>query len=294
MEKITMLGTGHAMTLNCFNTCFVYENDNGKMLVDTGGGQQLLRQLRDAGISTSEIDAIFITHQHTDHLLGLPWIIRSAGHGRNNKPVSVYMHKELMDIALGMLELLLPEKLENFRSHVNFVSLEDGDTAEILGCPFTFFDTHNFKCSQFGFSMQLQSGKRLAFCGDVPFSEENRALIEGTDYLVHEAFSLESAKGPGGMPPMGGPMPPMGEPGPGMPGGPGKGPGGPGGPGNIGHSTVRGAAKIAEGLHAGTLILVHGSDDDLENRQKAYTEEAASEFSGRIFVPYDLDVIELD
>ena len=34
MDRITMLGTGHAMVFACFNTCFVYENENGKMLAE--------------------------------------------------------------------------------------------------------------------------------------------------------------------------------------------------------------------------------------------------------------------
>lgn len=78
------------------------------------------------------------------------------------------------------------------------------------------------------------------------------------------------------MPPPGG-MPPM-----------------PGGkPGKMGHSTVKEAAGYAQSLGVKTLVLFHGTDNDYENRQMAYTAEAEKEFSGQIFVPYDLDVIEL-
>ena len=39
MEKLTLLGTGHALTLDCYNTCFTLENSEGEhLLVDTGGG----------------------------------------------------------------------------------------------------------------------------------------------------------------------------------------------------------------------------------------------------------------
>ncbi len=45
MEKIIMLGTGHAMTLDCFNTCFVLQNNRQEnILVDTGGGLQIIKQ----------------------------------------------------------------------------------------------------------------------------------------------------------------------------------------------------------------------------------------------------------
>ncbi len=50
-EKLIFLGTGQAMTLDCFNTCFVLQDGNGEnILVDMGGGIQILKQLRDAGI----------------------------------------------------------------------------------------------------------------------------------------------------------------------------------------------------------------------------------------------------
>ena len=37
MEKLNILGTGHAMTLDCYNTCFTIENNEGEhILVDKG------------------------------------------------------------------------------------------------------------------------------------------------------------------------------------------------------------------------------------------------------------------
>ncbi len=39
------------MTLDCYNTCFTLENnDEEHILVDTGGGAQIIKQLRDAKI----------------------------------------------------------------------------------------------------------------------------------------------------------------------------------------------------------------------------------------------------
>lgn len=36
MEKLNILGTGHAMTLDCYNTCFTLENNEVEdILVDT-------------------------------------------------------------------------------------------------------------------------------------------------------------------------------------------------------------------------------------------------------------------
>ena len=41
------------------------------------------------------------------------------------------------------------------------------------------------------------------------------------------------------------------------------------------------------------LVLYHSSDNNLKDRKKLYTEEAKQYFNGNIFVPDDLNVIEL-
>ena len=41
------------------------------------------------------------------------------------------------------------------------------------------------------------------------------------------------------------------------------------------------------------LILYHTEEKTLANRKENYTREAAENFKGRIFVPDDLEVIEL-
>jgi len=75
MEKLIILGTGHAMTLDCYNTCFALQNNEGEnILVDTGGGLQIIKQLRDSNIDFRKIHHIILSHKHTDHILGVFWI----------------------------------------------------------------------------------------------------------------------------------------------------------------------------------------------------------------------------
>lgn len=70
--KLTMLGTGNALVTQCYNTCFVLEDDaNHCILVDGGGGNGVLRQLRAAGYDWMAMRDIIVTHRHIDHLLGI-------------------------------------------------------------------------------------------------------------------------------------------------------------------------------------------------------------------------------
>lgn len=62
-----MLGTGNALVTDCYNTCFVIEDDKKYFLVDGGGGNTILTQLKKAGYDWMNIRNIFVTHKHIDH-----------------------------------------------------------------------------------------------------------------------------------------------------------------------------------------------------------------------------------
>lgn len=54
-----------------------------------------------------------------------------------------------------------------------------------------------------------------------------------------------------------------------------------------------GFLMLVEELGVKNLILYHTEEKTLANRKENYTREAAENFKGRIFVPDDLEVIEL-
>ena len=77
MEQLYVFGTGNATVTRYYNTCFAIKNpENQYFMVDTGGGNGILRILEDMQVSIPDIHHIFITHEHTDHLLGIVWMIR--------------------------------------------------------------------------------------------------------------------------------------------------------------------------------------------------------------------------
>ena len=53
------------------------------------------------------------------------------------------------------------------------------------------------------------------------------------------------------------------------------------------------AAELAEKLGVKNLVLYHTEDKSIATRKQAYTAEAKKYYHGNVFVPDDLDVIEL-
>ena len=265
--KLTILGTGHAGVTECYNTCFVLSEKERHFLVDGGGGNGLLRQLKHAGIRPKEITDIFVTHRHTDHITGILWMLREFSHagppGSPKRAVNIYAHDEVITILKTMAELLFPgHDGAGLRENVHFIEVSDGESKTILDRSVTFFDIQSEKAKQFGFCMELGDGKKLTCCGDEPCREHACPYAEHSTWLLHEAFCLEADAEKYH-------------------------------PHRIKHSTVKDACELAEKLGVENLLLYHTEDQNLADRKRLYTEEGRRYFSGRLFVPDDLEVLDV-
>lgn len=268
--QITMLGTGNATVSQIYNTCFVLQTHGSLMLVDAGGGNGILAQLKKVNVQISDIHHLFVTHAHTDHVLGVIWVIRMVAQCKGYEGLlHVYGNDKVMKVIKTIIDMILAKKqLAKVAERVVFHQLEDGDCFEVGDMKLECFDIQSTKEKQFGFRAELpssdESGKPLvlACLGDEPYNEQNRRYIVGADWMMCEAFCLYADRD-------------MFK------------------PYEKCHSTALDAGKLAEELGVKNLILYHTEEKTLANRKENYTREAAENFKGRIFVPDDLEVIEL-
>ena len=92
MNRIIMLGTGGGTAMELYNTCFVIQNNFGNFLVDAGGGIELIKMLKLANIDYKTIKDIFISHTHTDHILGLFWFFKRCVLRDYHMPLIMNLH----------------------------------------------------------------------------------------------------------------------------------------------------------------------------------------------------------
>lgn len=268
--QITMLGTGSATVSQIYNTCFVLQTPSTLMLVDAGGGNGILSQLKKVNVQISDIHHLFVTHAHTDHVLGVIWVIRMVAQCKGYEGLlHVYGNDKVMKVIKTIIDMILAKKqLAKVAERVVFHQLEDGDCFEVGDMKLECFDIQSTKEKQFGFRAELpssdESGKPLvlACLGDEPYNELNRRYIVGADWMMCEAFCLYADRDTFKTY-------------------------------EKCHSTALDAGKLAEELGVKNLILYHTEEKTLANRKENYTREAAENFKGRIFVPDDLEVIEL-
>lgn len=99
MASIKMLGTGNGFTFDLFNTCFLLNNNNDFLLVDTGGSAEIVRRLKICNIELKDVHNVFISHCHTDHILGLMWMLKRMSKifekGNYVGKLNIYCNKEV-------------------------------------------------------------------------------------------------------------------------------------------------------------------------------------------------------
>ena len=260
--RLVMLGTGNALVTECFNTCFILTESNHHLLVDTGGGNTILHRINHAGFTLQDIHDVFITHPHIDHLLGAVWVVRITAQLMHRDmfdgDINIYSHDEVITLLHDLVrKLLLPYQIAYVGTHIHFITIHDGETLSLLGRGFTFFDIKSDRTKQYGFYTSS-----LTFCGDELCNPTCEQFVKGKDWVIHEAFCLnsdaETFK-----------------------------------PYEKHHSTVKDTCILAQRLGVKNLIITHTEDTRLADRKQLYTHEGRQYFTGNIYVPDDLESLEL-
>lgn len=267
MEQLYVFGTGNAAVTRYYNTCFAIRDRDRYFMVDAGGGNGIMGILQDMQVDLNQIHDIFVTHKHTDHLLGIVWIVRfissrmKAGTYEGN--LSIYCHQELTSAIDTMCRLTLQENLcRLIGDRILLIPVHDGETLSVLDYKITFFDIHSTKAKQYGFTTVLKNKKRLTCAGDEPYNPLCRPYVEGSHWLLHEAFCLyrdrEKFK-----------------------------------PYEKHHSTVKDACELARQLNIPNLVLWHTEDKTFGHRKDLYLAEGREYYHGNLNVPDDKEILTL-
>lgn len=267
--KLIFLGTGNAHVTKCYNTCFIYEENGHFFLTDAGGGNQILANLEKSGIEISKINHFFISHSHTDHILGAVWVIRlyCAAVAENNSPddiqdispLNIYGNSDVIQKLSLICEAVLQKNLLDwFDKLIAFHVINDGFILDFYGTDIKFFDTKSLTAPQLGYEINMPNRKRLVFCGDEKYRLPLDSYIQNADWCIYENTNIFY-------------NPVLAR----------------------NHSCTEEGAKLAEAAGVKNLILTHTEDKDMETRKETVCKEAAKYFSGNVYCPNDLEIIVL-
>ena len=198
--RVTLLGTGAPPpSLERFGPSTLVEVGREKFIFDAGrGAMQRLHQL---GIPFSEISGLFLTHHHSDHVVGFPdlWLTGWIGRpwGKRSTPLPVWGPegtKQMMEHLPKAFHVDIRVRSKSYPAEgVKLIAAEirEGSVFEKDGIKISAFkvDHGGEDLPAFGYRIDYL-GRAVVLSGDTTFNENLIEHARGVDLLVHEVTAV--------------------------------------------------------------------------------------------------------
>lgn len=184
---LTFIGVGEAFDPGMGTSCTLVHGEKTTLLIDCG--YACLGQLYSILNSPNEIDTIYITHFHADHLFGvIPLLAAWKAWGRT-APLTIISQPGVEERITALIRLGYPHCDEQLPYNIDY--LETVDQVNVGGMQLTFAPSDH---SLTNYAVKISEGDQaIGFSGDGGLTPETRELFHDCHILVHEAFGLESA-----------------------------------------------------------------------------------------------------
>ena len=197
--KVTLLGTGAPKpTISRFGPATLVEVGGQELLFDVGRGAAM--RLYQINVPLSALDAVFLTHFHHDHLVGLPDVWMTGWlpppFGRRKAPFEVWgptgtaaMLENLAEaFSINSSTRIADELLPPAGIEVIAHEFEtEGVVYEKDGVKVTAFNVDHGELIKpaYGFRIDFD-GRSVVISGDTRYDENLIAAAQGADLVLHE------------------------------------------------------------------------------------------------------------
>lgn len=178
MINVRFLGiNGSSQDLHGGNTSLLITGASGKAAVDLSCNLAVLVD--------EDVDCVILTHEHIDHIYGLPSLIHQMWIGGRTRGLDVYVPSGLEVLVNALIDLfVLRSKKGMFAIRVLAQPVLQIGTLHI-----TMFPTDHTGMSA-GIVVQ-EDGKKLVYTSDTRPIKEIPELFDDADVLIHEASGVE-------------------------------------------------------------------------------------------------------
>ena len=200
MSSIVLLGTGCPSPSDLrFGPSSLFTHNNRKYLFDCGSG--VTQRLSAMGVKSSEIDIVFITHMHSDHIIDLYQLFISGWHqGRDSKfqivgprGIKAFFNNLLTAFQSELEARVQWEKRPNMKGlEYEITEIDDSYSFASDDISIQPFEVDHFPVEPaYGYQIkyfQNNIEKVIVISGDTRKSENLIQHATGADALVHEVF----------------------------------------------------------------------------------------------------------
>ena len=194
--ELTLLGTGCPKAdFKRFGPSNLVSTNRTKILVDCGSG--VTQRLNQANISSANIDALFLTHLHSDHVVDLYQLIISSWHSYRTKPWKIFGPKGSKIFVKNIMNAWKKERQERIKYEARFstkafdIQVKEFNSLgsiNIKDVKIKYFEVdHKPVKYAYGFNF-IYKNKKLTISGDTKPCENVMKYGQKADVLLHEVF----------------------------------------------------------------------------------------------------------
>jgi ribonuclease Z len=194
--RVTLLGTGCPQVHpHRFGPATLVRAGGRSFLVDCGSG--VTQRLIAAGGSGAQLDAVLLTHLHSDHVVDLYQLIISSWHQGRDRPQRIFGPAGTRAFAEATMEVWRREREQRIAwerrpstaaLELKIVEFEEGVIWDRAGLRISAFEVdHRPVAPAFGFRFEAE-GRRVVLSGDTTACANLVAWAKDADLLVHECF----------------------------------------------------------------------------------------------------------
>ena len=198
--KVTLLGTGNPRpVIERFGPSILVEAGNQKFIFDCGRG--CTQRLYQAKVPFSDVTSLFLTHLHSDHIIGVPdlwltgWIMGRSTPLRVWGPTGTQQMTRHLEEAYAFdihIRRDVDEQLPAQGVVVDAKDIDQGVVYDRDGVKITaFLVDHGLIKPALGYRIDY-AGHSVVLSGDTRYSENLIKFAQGTDVLIHEVLAANA------------------------------------------------------------------------------------------------------
>jgi ribonuclease BN (tRNA processing enzyme) len=185
--RLAFLGSGAAFSTERYNGAVVVDD---RLLLDAGA--PLLPHMARLGIDPGGIQALFLTHFHGDHILGLPPFLLHLAFAGGRGGFVIVGQEGVQEHLEQLFRLCWHGEWPGFRERAGLEYDEGRAEGEAAGVRYETVRLRHGKTPARGYRLQI-GGRTLAYAGDTQATPELEQLVDGADVVITEATATEQS-----------------------------------------------------------------------------------------------------